>query len=196
MKRLHSENINTPGYFDGMWNDAHVDDFEDQVRQRALTKYVKDGDIVLDVGCGVYGSCQYLAERTKIKAGLICIDFSRRAMEIVTQRCKQITFIEGDIRDLPFPDRSIDCVIAGEIIEHMEDQAAFAKELCRVSRGWVALSTVNTESENAKKLKYPEHLWEFTPEDLTRLYAPFGEVYYELLGDYHMIYVKITKKTE
>lgn len=191
MKRLHQENINSPEYFDRMWNDNHVNEFYDAVRQRALTRYVNDGDTVLDVGCGVFGSCQYLAEHSGILAKLICIDFSKKARDIVTRRCPQIKFITGDIRILPFHDSSVDYVIAGEIIEHMEDPAAFAKELCRVSSGWVALSTVNTQCEDAKKLKYPEHLWEFTPEDLKMMFDPFGDVKYQLIGDYHFIYVKV-----
>ncbi|MCK4500366.1 hypothetical protein KAU11_07705, partial [Candidatus Babeliales bacterium] len=76
---------------------------------------------------------------------------------------------------------------------HMEDPAAFAGELARITKpgGWISISTVNTKSENAiKHGEYPEHLWEFTPEDLTGFFKPFGEVIYEELGDYHLIYCK------
>lgn len=48
-----------------------------------------------------------------------------------------------DVRDLPFPDRSFDIVLACEVLEHLDhdDGAVFFSEIERVSRGRVIVST-------------------------------------------------------
>jgi ubiquinone/menaquinone biosynthesis C-methylase UbiE len=48
-------------------------------------------------------------------------------------------FIEGDVLDLPVPERSFDLVIAVRLISHVEDWPRLIAELCRVSRGAVVL---------------------------------------------------------
>jgi len=187
MRRRLQQNINTPEHFDQEWLDERMHRW-DSGRMRALIKYVKNGDKVLDVGCGLFGSCEFIALKTTLKCELHCIDFSRVARDIVVGRCPSIQFKVGRIEKMDYPDDSFDCVFCGEVIEHMEDPAGLVKELIRVCKpgGWISLSTVDTNCENAKKLQYPEHIWEYTPEDLLGF---FGEgATYELLPDYHFIY--------
>jgi 2-polyprenyl-3-methyl-5-hydroxy-6-metoxy-1,4-benzoquinol methylase len=188
MKRLRKENINTPEYFDRQW--GHQDPgYHDPVRQKALIRHVKDNDLVIDVGAGLYGSCQYISRYTKIKAQLMCIDFSEKAAKLVSAMCPEIHYITANIDPIPFGPDSFDCVIAGEIIEHMEDPRRFVKELVRICKpgGWITLSTVNTQCENAKKCEYAEHVWEFTPDDLLCFFLDLGKATYSLVGDYHFI---------
>ena len=199
MKRLHPEKIDDAKYYEHIWGEEeNLRPFFDAVRMRALVKHVKDGDKVMDVGAGVFGACQYLAEHTEIKAKLFCLDQSHTAKEIVSKEYPQIDFtvssFEPPKKLFPFKDETFDVVTAGEIIEHMEDPAAFAKELCRITKqhGWVTLSTVDTNCENAiKHGDYPEHLWEFTPEDLISFFKPYGETEYHVVGDYHFIYCRL-----
>ena len=194
MKRLREKKIDTPEFYEKIWNkETNERPYYDAVRQRALIKHVKDSDTVLDVGAGVYGACQYIAEETDLRTILTCLDFSYTAKDIVDRMKLPIEYKVGNADKTKFSNGSFNIVIAGELIEHMEDPAAFAKELARITQpgGWISISTVNTKSENAiKHGEYIEHLWEFTPEDLTGFFKPFGEVTYEKLGDYHLIYCK------
>ena len=191
MKRLHQNKIDDAKYYEKIWGEKYNQrPYHDAVRMRALARDVKDGMKVLDVGAGVFGTCQYIAEETKLDCDLHCIDQSWTAKDIVKARCPQISFAIGDVTELPFVDKEFDVVIAGEIIEHMENPEEFAKELCRVGKV-VALSTVNTKSENAiKHGDYPEHIWEFEPEDLVEFFKPYGETEYTTVGDYHFIYCR------
>lgn len=193
MKRLHKENLNTPEHFHNVWNDViEKRPYYDKYRHLALIENVTHGHKVLDVGAGIFGSCQYIAERTNIKAELHCIDFSQKAYVFVTTRHPKINFLIAPVDTLPYGNKTFDCVIAGEIIEHMEDPATFVAEMCRVSRGWVNLTTVDTSSAAAKKHgDYPEHLWEFSSNDLISFFAPFGMVKYRLVGNYHFISCKV-----
>jgi len=187
MKRRLIENINTPKHFDQEWKNEMMH-WWDSGRMRALTREVKSGDTVLDVGCGLYGAAEFIATRTDLKCDLYCIDFSEVVQDKVIKCIPRENFHLGRIEKMPYPDGVFDQVICGEVIEHMEDPAGLVKEMIRVVKpgGWITLSTVDTNCENAKKLDYPEHVWEFTAEDLLEF---FGEgATYELLPDYHFIY--------
>lgn len=195
MKRLHPVKIDDAKYYEKIWGEEYKSrPYYDAVRMRALARDVRHGDRVLDVGAGVFGTAQYLAENNpELIIGLTCIDQSHTAKEIVDKLNLPINYVIGSVEKLPFEDKQFDVVIAGEIIEHMEDPAAFVKELCRIGNK-VALSTVDTKSENAiKHGDYIEHLWEFEESDLIDFFKPFcSDVEFCYVGDYMMIYA-ITK---
>ncbi len=48
--------------------------------------------------------------------------------------------------DLPFPDNSFDGVLSIEVIEHLENPFHFLRELKRVSKDWIILTTPNNLS--------------------------------------------------
>jgi len=191
MRRIHEKKIDDAKYYEKIWGEEfNTRPWYDAVRMRALIRDVKNYDEVIDIGAGVFGAVQYIAEKTPLKCSLTAYDQSYTAKEIVEKIAPEINYLVGECEvRLPFDDGSFDVVIAGEIIEHMEDPAAFCAELCRITRGWVCLSTVDTNSENAKKHgDYPEHIWEFTREDLVSFFEPHGVTTYEVVGDYHFIY--------
>ena len=193
MKRLHENKIDDAKYYEKIWGeDYNLRPFYDAVRMRALAKHVKDHDKVLDVGGGVFGTAQYISEHMEIDADLTIIDQSYTAQEIVQREQPNINFIISDVESLPFNDNEFDIVIAGEIIEHMEDPQAFVTELARVTKnnGIVTLSTVDTKCDNAiAHGDYPEHIWEFEIEDLEKLFnkAKFKSVLSSYVGDYLFI---------
>jgi hypothetical protein len=57
-----------------------------------------------------------------------------------------VKFMRADGRDLPFPDRSFDFVHSSAVLEHVgsaEDQSRFLRELARVARRGVFVTTPN-----------------------------------------------------
>lgn len=189
MKRLHEKKIDDAKYYEKIWGEEYNSrPYYDAVRMRALISPVVGGDKVLDVGAGVFGAVQYIAEETQLKVELHAVDQSYTARDIVLSRAPQINYKLSDVVDLPYEDDVFDVVIAGEIIEHIEDPAAFCQELLRVTKpgGYVTLSTVDTHCENAKLHgDYPEHIWEFEPKDLQGFFGPGAT--YSTVGDYHFI---------
>lgn len=190
MKRLHDKKIDDAKYYEKIWAEEYnTRPYFDTVRMEALVRPVKNGDRVLDVGAGVFGAVQYLAEhRPQANLHLVALDQSHTAQQIVLQRHPEISYLLGDVEHLPFADESFDVVIAGEIIEHMEDPQILVDELKRVCKltGTVILSTVDTTCDDAiAHGEYPEHVWEFDPEDLTGFFGP--EASYYLVGDYHFV---------
>jgi len=181
MKRLHKKKIDDAKYYEKVWGaEFNERPYYDAVRMRALARDVKDGDKVLDIGGGVFGTAQYIEEKTELKCDLYIYDQSHTARDILKD--KKIKFIIGDCEcKLPFKDKEFDIIIAGEIIEHMENPDELVEELKRIGKK-VAISTVDTKCENAiKHGEYKEHLWEFTKQDLEK----YGK--YEKCGDYHIV---------
>ena len=81
---------------------------------------------------------------------------------------------------LPFGDASFDCVISFQVIEHIERDAEFVREIHRVLRpgGRFVVSTPNAPMSLTRN---PWHVREYTPEQLRELLGgTFREV--ESLG--------------
>lgn len=192
MRRLATVNINTPEYFAEVWSKPSPAHYYDAVRMRALASKVRCGDTVIDIGAGVYGTVQYIVEHMKnMEIFPVCYDQSYTARDIVVKRFPDILYFLGDLPETFLPPDSFDVVVAGEIIEHMEEPAKLAKELARICRpgGWISLSTVDTHCENAiKHGPYPEHIFEFEPKDLIDMFKPYGNPRFEQVGDYYVLH--------
>jgi SAM-dependent methyltransferase len=128
---------------------------------------LRPGDRVLDMGCGG-GRHAFEAAR---RGGVVT------AVDLDLGELKQVRDITGadpsvyvttancDALRLPFPDGSFDRVIASEVMEHISDDGAAARELARVLRpgGTIAVTV---------PARWPEKIcWALTDE----YHAPFVE---------------------
>ncbi len=135
----------------GCWDDPRtadgtVTDFAAAEERLALwvaqAARLRDGQRVLDVGCGFGGTLAVLAERF---AGLtLCgLNIDRRQLLRARQLgSSDAWLVAGDACRLPFPDASFDAVLSVEAIFHYPDRKRFFEEARRVLRpeGWLALS--------------------------------------------------------
>lgn len=97
---------------------------------------IRDGERVLDTGCGFGGTVASLNERFN-RLQLVGLNIDARQLDRARRlvrplRENSIEFHEGDACNLPFPDRSFDRVVAVECIFHFPSRQAFFKEACRV----------------------------------------------------------------
>ncbi len=195
MIRINEKKIDTPEYYDTLiWpSEMNTRPYYDGVRQRALGRYAKPGCRLVDLGAGCFGTAQYLAEQIKLPAELFCVDYSKAARDIVVKALAGVSnfsYVVADVLDTPLRQAWFDCVVAGEIIEHIEEPWRLAREMARLCKpgGWMTLSTVNPDCSNAiKHGPYPEHIWRFEPEELRTMFALYGAATYELVGDYHFV---------
>lgn len=196
MKRLTTQDLNTPEHFANVF--ATYTDYKfDLARQVEFYRRITPQMRVLDCAAGIRGFVEcYLHSGGKAgPTDLHALDFCPFARADVLRRQPLINYILGDVRAMPYRDDFFDFVGAGEIIEHMEEPAAFAAELARVTRpgGTILISTVDPDCETAieKGRNYPEHLWQYTPEDLIAFFAPHGDPRYFRLGNYDMLECRV-----
>lgn len=101
---------------------------------------------ILDVGCGdgiVSG-----ALKRATGAHVIGMDASMGALEKSRGICDEVHLVEFGSATLPLPDRSVDAIFAGEVIEHLFQTEQFLEELLRVCKadGRLVISTPNLAS--------------------------------------------------
>ena len=153
----------------------------DRLRLRA-------GETLLDAGCGEGRHCFGALERG---ARVVGLDLDRaslaRAAGALRFRAKQLgsfgAMLQGNTFALPFRDATFDKVICSEVMEHVHDYRAAARELARVTRprGLVAV-TIPTATSESLYLRLGDDYFEspgghiriFRPRELARGLAEAG----------------------
>lgn len=132
-------------------NDVHKNSGDPHVRthfpfvQRILNDLRRDS-LVLEAGCGT-GEWVFYAE--KLQNWCVGIDLAKNTLRLVqkcaTKRRSNVTFILGDIRNLPFKKNTLDCILCLGVIEHFSVPKPLLIELFRILKpyGKVLITTPN-----------------------------------------------------
>ena len=135
------------------------------------------GANVLDVGCCGGGYVRFLKARGMQATGA---DLHQVYLDVAKEKDPGGTYIQADITKLPFPEKSFDCTICFDILEHVADDHAAVMELARVTRKRIII-TVPRENEeiarfNLTFLHYQDktHLRNYTRESLAGLLSGCG----------------------
>lgn len=123
----------------GFYDEHHTDHHSavlNQNRVMAERAGIKPGDRVLDCGCGIGGSCIWLAENVGAKAeGINISEYQiRRGRELVRERGLQgrVELHVGDFADTGFPDESFDVVWGMEAMSYAPDKPKLVREIHRL----------------------------------------------------------------
>ena len=116
---------------------------------RRVTEAIRmvEGGRVLDLGSG-WGVTSYLAAKKLAGRGEV-IGVERLEGDVAIAKEKfqlpNLKFMAGDITELNFPEGSFDCVMLLEVIEHIEEPAAFIRYINKLLRknGSFVISTPN-----------------------------------------------------
>jgi SAM-dependent methyltransferase len=149
---------------------------------------VRAGQRLLDAGCGEGRHCFGALE---LGARVVGLDLDRetlrKASGALRYRARELgtlgALIQGDAFHLPFPDACFERVICSEVMEHVHDYRAAARELARVTkpRGRIAV-TVPTATSEHLYLRLGDDYFEspgghvriFRPRELARALAEAG----------------------
>lgn len=117
------------------------------------------GTTVLDVGCGIGGSCRILARDYGFAVTGITISPQqvRRAQKLTPPQVNA-QFQVDDALNLSFPDASFDVVWSIEAGPHMPDKARYAQEMLRVLKpgGILVVADWNQRDDRHKPLNWWE----------------------------------------
>lgn len=121
--------------------------------QSAATKYARNAQNILEIGCGSGFVLQGLRE-TFPTALFTASDIHCSGLQVAADRNgKDVRFLQMDARVIPFRDE-FDLVGCFDVIEHIDDDEAVLKEVQLALRpGGVLILTV------------PQHMWLWSPSD-------------------------------
>jgi len=94
---------------------------------------------VLEAGCGEgYVSGRLASEPDR--ARFFAFDLDENVVAAAKADYPQVGFFRSSVYDIPFPDGSVDLLIACEVLEHLEEPEKALKEMARVTRGYALVS--------------------------------------------------------
>ena len=154
----------------GRRSDGHI------IRYHFAAEFVREGDHVLDLACGLgYGS--HLLWRTTAAAKVTGGDNSKYAIDYATAFYAgsapggELSFREADAHDLSWlADASVDCVVTFETLEHIPEPEKFLDEIARVLKpgGRIVASVPNRWVDETGDDPNPHHLHVYDRDRLTR----------------------------
>jgi len=182
----------------------------DEITWRFIEPFLPEKGLVLDAGGGTGRWAIPIANRG---LSVIVYDISEEMLDIASRKAEEeglsnlISTLEGDLRDMRFPDGAFDFVLAeGDPISYCGEPERAVRELARVlKRGCylsagvdsvysIASSMLNMENKPVKEIGsflesrriYVEnlgfHTWAFTPSGLRELFTRCGLEVVKLAG--------------
>lgn len=121
-----------------------------------LSKYVLDGDGVLDLGCGNGRLLEVFKEK---KIDYFGLDGSEQLIEIAKKKYPKNRFEAGDILNLPFPNNFFNKVFAIRILHHIPSKEFRLKALKEIKRVLKPKGILILTVWNVWGSKYKINLW-------------------------------------
>lgn len=148
---------------------------------------VDRSDSVLDIGCGDGGFTLFCGRRgAEIFVADIDPENVSKAVERLQQtEARAVHSVVTDANPIPLPDARMDKVVAMEVLEHVDDPAAFLAELVRVGRpgAQYLFSVPDASSERAQQgiaspayFQKPNHIHIFERDQFAQLVRDSGLV--------------------
>jgi len=156
------KNINTKKYWD---KNIAKPDFG--LRQKEYLKMAGEGNMIVELGCGMSPFLNVAKNMFNEAWG---VDFSYKTLEEANKKFPDVKYLMSECTDVPFPDNTFDVSVAGELMDHLDKPNKLAEEMARITKKKIILSVAHMETP------HPEHVWEFSKDDLRMLFKRFGKV--------------------
>lgn len=103
---------------------------------------LKQGDTVVDIGCGLGFDVSRMAREVAPGGRSIGIDMSEALLNFARRAFsaqKNVHFVQGDIHNLAFPANSADAIRVDRTLQHIEEPQRVISEMVRVLKpsGWL-----------------------------------------------------------
>lgn len=153
----------------------------------ALNKYTDEKSKILDVGFGLGYGLNILSikasEVNGVDVDTKVLDYCRDTLVGRNPRLNVLDVYDG--YNLPFPDNAFDVVTCVDVIEHVEDFCRLIKEMLRVSRKGVFLSTPNRRPEYTNRDGSPKNRWhlrEWSYVEFAEIVQKFGQIEWNFIN--------------
>lgn len=107
----------------------------DHLQKKLILSHVDKSSLkektILDVGCGTGRFSRFFAE---LGAKVIGIDASTAMLREARKQGKRVTYLSGNVCQLPFHDNSFDLMVSVNVLNHLANYRMAIGEMCRVSR--------------------------------------------------------------
>jgi 2-polyprenyl-3-methyl-5-hydroxy-6-metoxy-1,4-benzoquinol methylase len=153
----------------------------------ALNYYLEEKETALDVGFGLGYGLNILAIKASSVSGVDVdpkvLEYCRNTVMGRNPRLNSLNLIDG--YSLPFQENRFDVVTCVDVLEHVEDYQRFLKELMRVTRKGVFISTPNRRPEYTNPDGTPKNYWhrrEWNYSELQNILEHHGRVEWNFLN--------------
>jgi ubiquinone/menaquinone biosynthesis C-methylase UbiE/DNA-binding transcriptional ArsR family regulator len=151
----------------GQWDDVRNELFGDRFTLRGLLALLPRDWVVADLGCGTGNASELFAPLVK---RVIAVDQSAPMLKAAKKRLAEfdnITFLRGELRQLPMDDASADATVSVLVLHHMEEPMWACREMRRVLKpGGVTLIVDMVEHDRESYRHTMGHRWLGFPESM------------------------------
>ena len=134
-------------------------------------KLDSDSKTLLDVGCGTGKPIKFINRHGKYFA--VALGTFAPYLKQCKKEKLHNTYVQGDVRHLPFSDKAFDVVLCLEVLEHLEREEGkkLLRELERVGCRQVILSTPvgNSKQSSYEGNPHQEHKYIWSPREMKTL---------------------------
>jgi len=175
MKKLQDINPNTNFY----WNNRYTGT-ENRIayeKETGTSRFlrtmdeIKDGDRVLDIGCGI-GQFTTLVKGMFPNCEVWGTDISGEVIDQNKRENSSIKYFQQIVgNQTELPNDYFDLVFSGEVLEHLDEPSDLFRDAHRVLKtgGKFVITT-----PSGSHIQSPEHMYEFEHEDIEKLYKENG----------------------
>jgi len=149
------------------WFEGRRTIFDAVIRSLALP----NDAVLLDLGCGTGANLNFLTSYGQA----IGLDWGAAAARYARARTA-VPVLRGDVTTLPFTTGSVDLITAFDLIEHIDDDRACAKELARVCRpgGYIMVTVPAFQWMWGRQDTINHHKRRYRAAELTQLFRDQG----------------------
>lgn len=130
---------------------GEYDRYEKEFQRLFSLVPIKDGDHVLDVGCGSGVLVPYILERILDNGVLYELDYAEKMIEVNKRlhNDKRIKFLVSDIVDVSLESGSCDSVICFSCFPHFQEKEQALRAMARMLKkgGWLSVAHFDSSEE-------------------------------------------------
>lgn len=159
----------------------------DLYRFRGLMEGIPNPSRIIEIGAGCSEFLTFALNHHAPNGGIEAhaLDFSDWAMSYMKQVDPRVRWTWGNALASPYPNGYFDAVMAGEIIEHLEEPHKLVEEMARLTRpgGFFRITTLLPHLQATDHW----HVWEFEEGDLKGMFEKCAPTTVKVVGNYFIV---------